>query len=224
MAKAAVFAVREDLRPMATQSDHSRLIAEAAREALQPLGLIRKGRSRTWLDDNDWWLAVVEFQPSSWARGSYVNVGAMWLWRNTNERHIYFGIGHRIDGVGFADASDAGFAAEIAAMADAARQHVRSLRAQLPTVEAAAAVLREKAIRERGWAMWDAAVALGLSGNQDESAAMFGEVAQDRDDREWWVPVKQNAAELADLVRDDAARFSAEVQTWIARYRQALKL
>ena len=28
---------------------------------------------------------VVEFQPSSWTRGSYLNVGAMWLWRDTGD-------------------------------------------------------------------------------------------------------------------------------------------
>jgi hypothetical protein len=37
-----------------------------------------------WLDDHTWWLVVVEFQPSSWSQGSYLNVGAMWLWHDKN--------------------------------------------------------------------------------------------------------------------------------------------
>ena len=40
----------------------------------------RKGRSRVWLDDRGWWMGVVEFQPSSWSKGSYLNTGCMWLW------------------------------------------------------------------------------------------------------------------------------------------------
>jgi hypothetical protein len=123
------------------------VIATSARETL---GLIRKGRSRTWLDDNDWWLGVVELQPSSWTRGSYLNVGAMWLWRKTDDHVIYFGFGDRIDGAGFADASDAAFEYAVAAMAATAAEHVQRLREQLTTVDAAAAVLCEQAERVKG--------------------------------------------------------------------------
>ena len=41
-------------------------------------------------------MAVVEFQPSGWSRGSYLNVGCMWLW-NTRV-HISFDLGYRVDG------------------------------------------------------------------------------------------------------------------------------
>jgi len=54
--------------------DLSAGIVAAATEQLGQLGLIRKGRSRTWLDDHGWWLLVVEFQPSITGR-FYVNVG-----------------------------------------------------------------------------------------------------------------------------------------------------
>jgi hypothetical protein len=53
---------------------HDRIIADAAKAALGPLGFKRKGRSRTWLADHGWWLTVVEFQPSAWSKGSYLNV------------------------------------------------------------------------------------------------------------------------------------------------------
>lgn len=34
-------------------------------EVLAPLGVRRRSRSRTWLDDHGWWLGIVEFQPSA---------------------------------------------------------------------------------------------------------------------------------------------------------------
>ena len=204
--------------------DHNKVIAEAARGALEPLGLRRKGRSRVWLDDNDWWIAVVEFQPSSFARGSYLNVGAMWLWRNTDHDHIHFGVGHRIDGVGFVDAQEDGFENALARMAAAAADQVGSLRRTFPDMETAAAVLEAQAGRERGWALWDAAVAHGLCGSADQSATLFAELAKDTDDRDWWVSVKRDAADLAELVRDDHEEFSARVEGWMARYRDALGL
>jgi hypothetical protein len=58
---------------------HARIITLAARTALGPLGL-RQGRSRLWIDDHGWWLVNVEFQPSSWRKGSYLNVGEQHLW------------------------------------------------------------------------------------------------------------------------------------------------
>jgi hypothetical protein len=61
-------------------STHNSQLAKAAKKHLGPLGMKRKGQSRLWFQDNGWWLGVVEFQPSSWSKGSYLNVAAMWLW------------------------------------------------------------------------------------------------------------------------------------------------
>jgi hypothetical protein len=59
---------------------HARILASAARAALRPVGLQQKGRSRTWIDDHGWWLVNIEFQPSSWRTGSYLNIGEQHLW------------------------------------------------------------------------------------------------------------------------------------------------
>jgi hypothetical protein len=65
---------------MAAENEHSRIIAAAARAALEPHGFWRKGRSRIWLADRGYWLAVVEFQPSGFSKGSYLNLAAHWFW------------------------------------------------------------------------------------------------------------------------------------------------
>jgi hypothetical protein len=78
---------------LSRQHPHTKLINAAARETFQPLGLVQKGRSRMWRDDRAWWLGIVEFQPSSWTRGSYLNVGVNWLW-NVKDWHS-FDFGYR---------------------------------------------------------------------------------------------------------------------------------
>ena len=80
---------------LSTAPLHSKLVTASARKVLRPLGLLQKGRSRIWLDDHEWWLGVVEFQPSAWARGSYLNVGCMWLW--DVKQHISFDVGGRVE-------------------------------------------------------------------------------------------------------------------------------
>src|SRR5919197_3091278 len=65
---------------MASPPIHSKLLNAAAREYLRPLGLAQRGRSRLWFDDHGWWIINVEFQPSGWSKGSFLNVGVQWLW------------------------------------------------------------------------------------------------------------------------------------------------
>src|SRR5438045_5748615 len=67
---------------------HDKIITDAAKAALGRLNFRRKCRSRTWLADHGWWLTVVEFQPSSWSKGSYLNVAAHWLWSDSG--HLSF--------------------------------------------------------------------------------------------------------------------------------------
>ena len=66
--------------PMPKQNEHGRLIAAAAKAALAPLRCKRVGQSRFWYSDEGFWTVSIEFQPSGWAKGSYLNVGANWLW------------------------------------------------------------------------------------------------------------------------------------------------
>ncbi|WP_352820518.1 DUF4304 domain-containing protein [Mesorhizobium sp. M0898] len=66
-------------------SEHGRIIASQAKIVLKPAGFQRKGKSRIWIADRGFWLSVVEFQPSSWSKGTYLNVAVHWLWGSLPE-------------------------------------------------------------------------------------------------------------------------------------------
>ncbi len=76
------------------QPPHTQLLTAAARCILRPLRLQQRGRSRLWLGDHGWWV-VVEFQPSGSSKGSYLNVGAMWLWFEKD--YFSFDYGSRVE-------------------------------------------------------------------------------------------------------------------------------
>ena len=209
---------------VAADSPHNRLIAQAAKDVLSPLGLRRKGRSRVWLDDHGWWLGVVEFQPSAWARGTYLNVGAMWLWHRHKD-HVYFDLSHRVDGVRFREyESDEQFLPEARRVAMRAAAEVERLRARIGGFTDVADALGAEAEELGSWAAWDVAVALGLAGETERAAAMFRRAVATKDERSWWLPVRDDAARLAKLVAGDEEAFRAETNEWIARYRDALRL
>jgi len=120
--------IRPATRSHSGASDVSAAIAASAGQAFGPLGLTRKGRSRIWLDDHGWWLGVVEFQPSAWGPGSYLNVGAMFLWRPTD--HLAFEIGNRV--ADFSPADDlADFQVAVETKVEQAAQAVLTLRQRL---------------------------------------------------------------------------------------------
>ena len=62
-------------------NERARILREVGREIFVPLGVRQIGSSRHWVNDHGWWIVNVEFQPSGFAKGSYLNVGAQWLWR-----------------------------------------------------------------------------------------------------------------------------------------------
>ena len=76
------------------KDDHIKIIHSAAKAVLKEEGLFQKGNSRTWIDDNGWYLTIVEFQPSGYMKGTYLNVAIHYLWREID--YFTFDYGSRI--------------------------------------------------------------------------------------------------------------------------------
>ena len=204
---------------------HDRIIAEAAKSALGPLGFLRKGRSRIWLADHNWWVTVVEFQPSAWSKGSYLNVAAHFLWSNNGTLSFNFGgrVEEHVDYV-----SDVQFAPVVAQLSQRAAAETQRLGETFCSVPDAAEVLLATA-RKSGfqgalhpdWLCYDAGVAAGLVGKADVASKMFARVL---DTSASQGTVLHAAAErMADLVVKPR-QFKEEVVSLIAFQRDALKL
>jgi hypothetical protein len=223
---------------LAQQLPHTKLLNAAAAAELRPLGLVRRGRSRTWIDDNGWWLGVVEFQPSSWSRGSYLNVGANWLWNV--KTHLSFDVSAESDGytsgrvrvpghgefVSYED--DDQFAPLAQQLAALAADQVRRLRARFVTISAAAESLRNASPGNLLGAL-NAGIALGLLGDAQAAEQMFqrfvdwyqtGDRVSHSDTNRSRV---ERAVDLQGLL-PDPARFVARIRADIAAGRQALGL
>lgn len=84
---------------MPADVDHNKLIKQAVNAALKPYGLFQKGSSRVWIEDNGWYLTVVEFQPSAWEKGTYLNVSVHFLWDEKDylSYDYYAGLTPRLD-------------------------------------------------------------------------------------------------------------------------------
>ena len=64
---------------------HDKLINIAAKKILSPQGLFRRGTSRTWVDDNGYFIIFVSFGSSNWSQSARLGVGIDFLWKYDSE-------------------------------------------------------------------------------------------------------------------------------------------
>jgi hypothetical protein len=209
---------------------HSKIITAIARDVLRPEGLFQKGRSRTWLDDRGWWLGVVEFQPSSWSRGSYLNVGANFLWYPKD--YLSFDVGgrarlpigrHGTDYVEFEDEEQ--FAPLARALVAAAVEKAMEYRSLFQTPRAAASYLASSAGNDDVHTLAHAGIAYGWTGDVARARPQFNRLLKSlsRPDPGWETELRDRAAKLAALL-DDPPAFQRRIEHDIADGRAKLKL
>lgn len=183
-------------------TDHNTVITAQARLVLKPLGLVRQGKSRIWIDDHGWWTIQVEFQPSVWSKGSYLNVGVNWLLYEGSVGAFH--IGSRVD-VPFIEASESeSFEREAHDLALRAKGEVEKLRAQFSTIEKAAFYYRDSA-HHSAWDQYYYGVLLAIGGDITGARAAFESVPTHRMHYGWEKALAQRAAELHELVSNRTA-------------------
>ena len=203
-------------------SKHGALLTAAARAALRAIGCIQKGRSRTWLDDHGWWVGVIEFQPSGWSRGSYLNVGACWLW--AENKFLSLDAGYRVEGFReFHDAEEFSRSAEF--LAQRAKEETLKLRARFPNIHAVAAHLRHTRTHDNDiWGHYHAGVSAGLV-EWHEEARRRSQAAMDVEETDagWVRDLQRRCSWLLSCMTSDES-FRAAVEESVIRARAGLKL
>lgn len=109
--------------------DHNKIIKQAADAVLKSQGLFRKGSSRVWIDDNGWFLILVEFQPSGWDRGAYLNVAIHFLWGEKDSLSYDFSSGDsRVSSFAAFDGNEEKFFSDMQGLANRALEKVEEYR------------------------------------------------------------------------------------------------
>ncbi|WP_404477460.1 hypothetical protein [Novosphingobium sp. BL-52-GroH] len=199
---------------------HDKIIAKTAKATLGPLGFQRKGRSRTWVADHGWWVTVVEFQPSSWSKGSYLNVAAHWLWSAGN--HLSFDYAGRIkEHVEYVP--DTQFTEAASLLAGLAEDEALRLSDLFISLSATATVLlsEERKLTGGGWMAYHAGIVAALEGLRSDANDMFARVMKGFASPDSLLT--QAASRMADLL-DDPRAFRDEVTSLILQHRAALQL
>ena len=208
---------------------HQSIIAKAAKASLLPLGFVRKGQSRLWIKDCGIWVSIIDFQPSQWSKGSYLNGAACWLWSPPNQKNEYvpsFDFGGRCrEHVKFQD--EAQFSLAMSELAALAASESLRIALELRSIEAAADALaaREQSLqisgRGRHWGAFHSGMASALAGRLSEARAMFESILETAAPRG---SVLHPAAERWLRLAGDTPRFRREVLLEVNRQRAFFKL
>jgi len=175
---------------------HTKILNRVAREVLKPIGAKRKGRSRIWLDDNGWWVTLIEFQPSNWSRGSYLNVGVNWQWYPKDD--YSFDMGYRT-GSYVEYESDDQFEVAAREFAEQAKAKVYEYRHNLRNVSAAKETMEmmEEEEKDTIWNRYHLGVVNALAGSTEEAISNLLKVTQEEDKWDW---VKELISETEELI------------------------
>jgi hypothetical protein len=206
-----------------TSPIHSKILIDAACKVLAPIGMLQRGRSRLWLGDHGWWLDVVEFQPSSWSNGSYLNVSCTWLW-NVKD-HISFDVGNIRESNFEAFENEGQFRAVAEGLAIRAKEKVLLYRALFPSIEAVSEFyLRREEEPGDGWPAFHAAVAHGICGRSDAAVDFLARFSCGLNpDVEWQRNATEECAYLASIV-NNTNQFHQAILERVAQTRQLQKL
>ncbi|MFZ6815906.1 hypothetical protein ACO0K3_15670 [Undibacterium sp. Rencai35W] len=200
-------------------TQHGDIIANAAKAYLPAIGMKRKGRSRIWLKDNGWWLAVVEFQPSGWSKGTYLNVAATWLWYAKD--YLSFDECKRAEG--FAEFTDQqSFTLVADKYASQAAIEVLSLCEHFSSMNDAAKHLRAKA-DGNPWHHYHAMMASLANGELIDARVQQEALSQVEHNVPWCLELKAKAATIMIEARDVVSAQTL-VSAEVAAARLLLKL
>ena len=204
---------------MAKQNEHGKLIAAAAKAALKPLGFRRIGQSRCWISDERWWAIWIEFQPSAWSKGSYLNVRPSWFWLRygAHDHHP-----RPADFISFESVEL--FTPLIENMAAIAAQTAVAMRARFRTLEDVNRFFAER-VSQDGFPVYRAAITAGLVGDIATARKLFERM--ERIDLtnwgSWIMRIVTECATMAALL-DEPVLYRAAILEAIAEWRKKLRL
>jgi hypothetical protein len=214
---------------MGTEKPHDRLIASAAKDTLGTHGFRRRGRSRLWFADYEWWLIVVEFQPGGWSRGTYLNIAAKWLWANFPHWSFDFSFepGPRV-GCFQEFKNEEQFRVATQDLANVALAESIRLRDAFPAISVVSDILATRASgRGTVWDLYHAAVAASLADHVAEAQRLFSQLSvaspNDPPTASWLRELRTTAAMFASLAGDRRSMREA-ILDQIQHSRTALRL
>jgi hypothetical protein len=204
---------------METTFDHNKLLKKTAKERLTPFGITQKGSSRTFLFDNDWRTIIIEFQPSSYSKGSYLNIGLDFNFYPRD--HFAFTYGYREKGFEEAN-SETAFVKTINDYRDLTITKVDILKVKFKDIWTAANTFK-KHVGNDPWNKFDLAILYGLTGKLSDSKKLLLDIKKQKCEYDYEFKRQQFVTEILPWLDNDET-FLIKIKELINQTRQLKNL
>jgi hypothetical protein len=204
---------------MTSQIDHNKLLKNIAKERLKPYGIFQQGQSRTFLYDRGWFIVLIEFQPSSWSQGTYLNIGVDF---NFYPRENFaFSYGYREkEFEEFKDEKQ--FGKLVNELCDLTILRVQEIDHKYQDIWTALQTV-DKDKGNNTWRLYDVAVLNALTSNYDRAQQQFIKVSNEKCEYEWEIQRKQLTDEILTW-QQNTSTFADNIKNLIIKTRQLKKL
>lgn len=173
--------------------DTNKIIKHIAKEKFSGLGLRQKGQSRLWYFSGDYHLVLVEFQPSSWDKGTYLNVGLDFNWYPKD--YFAFEFSYRLSDFK-KSVDEKQFEIEVKRLCDLAKERLITFKDIFSDKKSAAdKLLKFHKDKANDWEKFNIGVLFGLGGHDKKAIEYLKTVSGNRYSLDWEI-------ERATIARD----------------------
>lgn len=209
--------------PNQTEKDglHNQIITKTATRFFKAYGITRKGKSRTFLDDHDWYTTIIEFQPSGFDKGTFLNVGVNFHWFEHD--YLSFDLGYRESAfVAFVDSET--FRIEVENLCQIAIQKTLKYRKHFETLESAKQTICDDAFASDSlWGNYHQGTISGLTGDYTTMKRYYGILLKTDHHAAWANQLKEHVISLLDGL-DTLSAFRLEIGKIATKTRLLKKL
>jgi uncharacterized protein YwgA len=204
---------------MTTLIDHNKLLTKIAKARFKQTDIKQKGQSRTFLQDNFWFTTLIEFQPSSYDKGTYLNIGADFNF--FPRAHFAFSYGYREKQFKtFKDENQ--FEEVINKLCDSVLMKASEIKNQLTDYTNAATILRHAFNQNDNWNNLDLAIINALSGDKATAKVLLDKIIIASCKRDWEIERQNFSLKLKSWLEEN--RFDEKINEEIILTRRLKKL
>jgi hypothetical protein len=200
--------------------DTSKIIRKVAKERFVGHGLKQKGQSRLWYFSGDYYLILIEFQPSSWEKGTYLNVGLDFNWYPKD--YFAFEFGYRLSD--FKSPKDEGeLGARIQQLCDLALDKVNEYKQIFIDKKTAGdKLLRLHKDKSNDWEKFNLGVLFGLGGHNEQAINYLKGVTGAHYKLDWEIEREKIAREYINAIGQ--GDFLTKLSDMITRTKQLKRI
>lgn len=202
---------------MTTQIDHNKLLKKIAKERLEPYGVFQSGQSRIFLLDKVWF--VIEFQPSSFSKGTYLNVNVDF---NFYPRD-YFAYSYGNRETGFEEfENEEQFGKLVNELCDLSIERVQDLELKFIDFRTALKTIKKEKV-DGAWDLYENGFLNILNGNFNKALKQLSKVSREKCRYDWEFERKKLTEDLIDWLKERPTNLD-KINNLITETRRSKKL